>query len=115
MLISRQKGKVARSGLQAYNQMRKADITNLFIKMFKQKILSYFGNRALSLFSDKNDPFVELSARLLAFSVGGSVRSISWGLICVSFQLASITHFSIQLLQGNAVFLQEVDQHLRMT
>jgi hypothetical protein len=51
MLISRQKGRVARSVLQAYNQMRKADITNLFFKMFKQKSLSYFGDRALSLFS----------------------------------------------------------------
>src|SRR5271157_6144935 len=80
-----------------------------FLKMFKQKILSYFGDRDLSLFSYKNDPFVELSARLLAFSVGGSVRSISWGLICVSFQLAGITHFSFQLLQRDTVFLQQVD------
>ena len=115
MLISRQKGRVARSVFQVYNQMRKADITNLFIKMFKQKSVIYFGDQALSLFSYKNAPFVELSARLLAFSVSGSDRSISWGLICVSFQLAGITHFSFQLLQGNAVILQEVDQHLSMT
>ena len=61
------------------------------------------------------DPFVELRVRLLAFIVGGRDWSIRWELTCVSFQLADITHFSFQLLQGNAVFLQEVDQHPGLT
>ena len=65
-------------------------------------------------FFNRLDPFIELSARPLAFSRSGSGRSISCGLPYVSFQVTGAAHFSFQLLQGNAVFLQEVHQHLCM-
>ena len=108
------KGRVARLVLQAYNLRRKVEITNFLIKLFKQKSLSYFGDRNISLFSCKNASFIELRARLLAFSVSGIDRSIRWELLCVRFQLACFPHIGFQLSQRDAIFLQQVDEHLCM-